>query len=91
MANLKNFTLDGKAIRVVARADQHGKKYFTPAILHEYDREMTEEQFKEFAAALLLDVYPYGSLLHLYNGKLTNQLLKMFIGEGEDDQQEDGT
>ena len=85
MAILRNFTLDGSALRVIARVDQHGEQFFSPEFLHKFDREMNKEEFHAFAKALLEDVYEWYGLLHTYDGKFTNATIKEFLAEDEDD------
>ena len=57
MAKLRNFTLDGDALRVVAYTDQHGVQRFNVEILQEFqDKALTKDQFLRFVENLINDV-----------------------------------
>lgn len=87
MAKLRNFTLDGDALRVVAYTDQHGVQRFNVEILQEFqDKALTKEQFLQFVKALSADVCEWNGMLHMTGlGELTNSLLRRFVEEGEED------
>jgi hypothetical protein len=92
MAKLKNFTLDGKALRMVAYEDHHGVKHYEVALLPGFtEKAMTGEKLVMLANALKADVVELDGVLDRYGGKFTDKTLFRFIGEVKDDQQEVGT
>lgn len=80
MANLKNFTLDGNALQLIARKDHHGKELYDVEIGATYNHSMTREELIAFGLNILEDAL-YGGILNVDNGKLSHPLLRAFIGE----------
>lgn len=80
MANLKNFTLDGNALQLIARKDHHGKELYDVEIGAAYNHSMTREELIAFAVGILGDV-SFNGMLNVYNGEFTHSLLRAFIGE----------
>ena len=90
MAKLKSFTLDGEAIRLIGYKDQKGQDLYELHLAEAFNRRgLTREQVMGFVVLILNDV-TFDGMLNVQDGKFTHPLLKAFIGEGEDDQQEDG-
>lgn len=87
MAKLRNFTLDGDALRVVAYTDQHGVQRFNVEILQEFqDKALTKEQFLKFIANLAEDVCEWDGPFHkTSDGEMTNGLIRTFLKGGEQD------
>lgn len=80
MANLKNFTLDGKALELIARKDHHGNELYDVEIASAYNHSMTREELIAFSLGVLSDV-SFDGMLHVYNGEFTHSLLRAFVGE----------
>lgn len=87
MAKLRNFTLDGDALRVVAYTDQHGEQRFNPEFLQEFqDKALTKEQFLKLIANLARDVCEWGGPFHMASdGEMTNSLIRSFLKGGAPD------
>lgn len=92
MAKLKNFTLDGKALRMVAYEDHHGIRHYDVEILPEFNRRgLTGKELLGFAVGLKADVEAWDGLFNICAGEFSNKILNEFFKEVKDDQQEDGT
>lgn len=91
MAKLRNFTLDGNVMRVIAYTDQHGKQRFGLEILQEFqDKAMTPEQFRLALIGLNGDVCEWDGMLHTTGlGEVTNSLLRRFMEEEEEEEAHD--
>ena len=88
MAALKNFTLEGKALRLTAYEDHHGVKRYEADILPEFDRrDMSGADLMRFALGLKEDVEEWGGLFALCAGEFTDRTLAAFY-EGPESQEE---
>jgi hypothetical protein len=87
MAKLRNFTLDGDALRVVAYTDQHGVQRFNVEILQEFqDKALTMDQFLRFVENLSGDVCEWDAPFHMAaTGEMTNGLISGFLKGGAPD------
>lgn len=90
MTKLTNFTLDGDAVRLVGRKDQHGADLYDLTIMPAFDRRgLTREELMEFAIGIMNDVM-WGGMLNVCAGDFTDATLKEFQRGGDaNDQQED--
>lgn len=92
MAKLKNFTLDGEALRLIAYEDHHGVKHYDLEILPEFSRKaLTGDELLKFANAIREDVEQWGGVINRCAGEFTNKTLFEFFDEVKDDQQEVST
>lgn len=87
MAKLRNFTLDGDALRMVAYTDQHGVQRFNVELLQEFqDKALTKEQFLRFVEGLIEDVVDWEGAFHMTTeGEMTHGLVRGFLKGGEPD------
>ena len=92
MAKLKNFTLEGEALRLIAYEDHHGVKHYDLELLPEYnEKALTGDRLLKFAKAISCDVEKWGGVINRCAGEFTNKTLFEFFDEVKDDQQEVGT
>lgn len=81
MAKLKNFTLDGEALRLIGYKDQNGADLYDLHLADAYDRRgLTREELLAFAMGIIGDV-GWGGLLHVCADDFMDETLKAFQKE----------
>lgn len=85
MTKLRNFTLDGKALRLIAYTDHKCGQRFNVEILPDFEKTLNVEQLRKFSEYAQEDVCVWGGLLCTVQGEYTNEILKEFLRGGEQD------